>query len=397
MISIPINGKAADGLVSESIIGLLFDSRARLWLATDKGLERLLRWDGKTAHFEHISAQLGQPGKALGSNLMEDRAGRIWTGDYVIDPVKRHAHPLTRADGMDIGATWGGAFAQARDGMMFFGGSQGVAIVNPALYQESNYAPPVVALDLKINGQTAPLGSFAAPAPTGANPAILTFSPEQRDFALEFSALDYAEPKKNEYKYRLTGYDKDWINADFEHRTASYGNLAPGQYTLLVRGSNRLGNFSEHELTIPILVLPAWWQTWWFRLLGFLSIAGSAFGFYYWRVTRLRNIIRARTAAIAAARDKLASTYQELELTHGELAAAHLHLQETQTKLVQSEKMASLGGLVAGIAHEVNTPLGTTLVAISGAANALQALRQAIADNSLSKSQLDCGTAEALE
>lgn len=397
LILIPTASKMPYGLVSESIIGLLSDSHARLWLATDKGLERLLNWDGKVARFEHISAHLGQPGKPLGGNLMEDKAGRIWTSDYVIDPVKLTSHALSRADGLDIGATWGGAFAQTRDGLLLFGGSQGIAIINPALYKNSSYAPPLVALDLKINGHAAPLGGLANLPGARGTPQVLTFSPEQRDFALEFSALDYAEPKKNGYQYRLEGYDKTWINADFEHRTASYGNLAPGQYTLWVRGTNRLGEMSEHQLQIPIRVLPAWWQTWWCRLLGFLSITGSAFSFYYWRVTRLRNIIRVRTAAIAAAHDKLASTHQELESTHGELAAAHQHLKETQTKLVQSEKMASLGGLVAGIAHEVNTPLGTALVAMSGVANVLQDVKSAIANNSLSKSGLDSGTTEALE
>jgi C4-dicarboxylate-specific signal transduction histidine kinase len=265
-----------------------------------------------------------------------------------------------------------------------------------------------VALELKINGQAAPLGPLAALV-TGERNAVqgadtrpatlpaLTFSPEQRNFALEFSALDFSEPRSNRYQYRLLGYDKDWINADFEHRSASYGNLWPGDYTLQVRGSNRLGQFSQHQLTVAVRVLPAWWQTWWCWSLALLSIIGSVGGLYYWRVTRLRQIIRLRTAAIASAHDTLASTHQQLAAAHGELAAAHQHLKETQTKLVQSEKMASLGGLVTGIAHEINTPLGTTLVALSGVAKVLHGVRAAVADNSLSKSRLDSATSEALE
>jgi ligand-binding sensor domain-containing protein/signal transduction histidine kinase len=390
----------ADGLVSDSIIGLLFDSRKRLWLATDKGLERLLQFDAaKVAHFEHVSARLKVPGKSLGGNLMEDASGRIWTSDYVIDPQALQLYPLRRAEGMDIGAGWNGSFAQTRDGLMLFGGSLGVALIDPTRFKAWDYAPPLVALELKINGQAAPPGPLAASGATAAETmaAGLVFDPGQRTFSLEFSALDYSDPRFNRYQYRLQGEDKDWIDADFEHRSASYGNLGPGQYTLQIRGSNRLGEFSRHELAIGVRVLPAWWQTWWCRLLALLAIGGSASGFYYWRVTRLRNIIRSRTATIAAAHDKLASTHQALEAAHGELAAAHQHLKETQNKLVQSEKMASLGALVAGIAHEVNTPLGTTLVAISGTATTLHGLKNAIDNQSLSKSQLEATTSEAIE
>jgi signal transduction histidine kinase len=84
-------------------------------------------------------------------------------------------------------------------------------------------------------------------------------------------------------------------------------------------------------------------------------------------------------------------------LAHNDLASTYQNLKETQAKLVQSEKMASLGNLVAGIAHEINTPLGTALVAISGTGNTLKELKAAVDDNRLSKSILDTSTTEAIE
>ena len=311
LISIPAEPNRPTGLVSNFVSGLLFDSKGRLWLSTDKGLERLKSWDGKQAQFEHISALLGKPGKALGENLMEDQMGRIWTEEVVIEPDKMRMTPITKADAMNIGQTWTGSYTKTRDGLLLFGGTQGVAIIDPTRFKAYNYAPPVVAVGLTINGQATPLGALAnltSPTSDKTNataPAMLTFTPKQRSFSLEFAALDYAEPKKNRYQYRLDGYETDWTDANFERRSANYGNLPPGDYTLLVRGSNRFGTFSPHELSIPIRVLPAWWQTVWFKVFVLLLLGSTVYACYRWRVAKLyaeaidlQKIINARTADI---------------------------------------------------------------------------------------------------
>jgi signal transduction histidine kinase/ligand-binding sensor domain-containing protein len=337
LIHIPADPKHPDGLVSNYINGLLIDSRNSLWVATDKGLERLKNLDGKLARFEHVSALLGQPGKAMGGNLLEDRQGRIWTSEWVIEQAgratgDRAAHrtiklrrtPLTQADGMDLGATWTGSYGQTRDGLLLFGGTQGVAIIDPARFKAYDYAPPLAVTELKINGEAVAPGVLANPLanqslPAGAgNAASLTLAPAQRNFSIEFAALDYSEPKKNRYQYRLQGYEKDWINTDADHRSAAYGNLWPGLYTLQVRGSNRMGEWSTHELSIPIRVLPAWWQTWWFWALLVLLLASAIYGGHRWRMAglhkkalALQKLVAARTADIV----KLGEIGQELTST----------------------------------------------------------------------------------
>ncbi len=382
LIHFPAQPRQPDGLVSDYILGLLSDRHERLWVATDKGLERLQSRDGKTARFEHISARLGLPGQNLGENLLEDQQGRIWTQEGVIEPDsngsdgsngsgKMRMTPLTRADGMDIGTTWIAAYGKTRDGLLLYGGAQGLAIIDPARFQPYTYAPPLVLSELKINGQAMPPGQTGA-----ADVASLTLQPAQRNFAIEFAALDYSEPKKNRYQYRLQGYEDNWINTDAEHRSAAYGNLWPGVYTLQVRGSNRLGAWSTHELTIPIRVLPAWWQTWWFGLLLLLGVAALFAALMHVRTRLLRQRQR------------------ELAQLVGERTA---ELSQAQGQLVQQEKMAALGSLVVGIAHEINTPLGTTLVAISGVEGALQTLQKALASGSQSKLVLASATEEGLE
>ncbi|MEN9868178.1 MAG: hypothetical protein RL748_3768, partial [Pseudomonadota bacterium] len=307
LIRVPSEPNRTDGLISDSISGLLVDSHDRLWVATDKGLERLTSRDSKLARFEHVSALLGQPGKVLGGNLQEDQQGRIWTEAVVIEPDgagpgRMRMIPLTKADGIDIGGPWVGSYAKTRDGLLLYGGTQGVAIIDSTHFKTDDYAPPLIVTELKINGVTVAPGTLANPlantlASTLANPtaqagrgsaASLTLDPAQRNFAIEFAALDYAEPKKNRYQYRLQGYEKDWIDTDSDHRSAAYGNLWPGRYTLQVRGSNRQGQFSPDELAIALHVLPAWWQSTWFLVGALLLTGGMVFGTFRWRVARLR-------------------------------------------------------------------------------------------------------------
>ncbi len=330
LIHIPADPKHPDGLVSNYISGLLIDSRNRLWVSTDKGLERLKSLNGKLTRFEHVSALLGQPGKAMGENLLEDRQGRIWTEEGVIEQVGRGADdtlrrtPLTQADGINFGTNWTGSYGKTRDGLLLFGGTRGVVIIDPARFKAYDYAPPLAVTELKINGEAVAPGVLANPlanpsSQAGAgNAASLTLTPAQRNFAIEFAALDYSAPKKNRYQYRLQGYEKDWINTDANHRSAAYGNLWPGLYTLQVRGSNRVGDWSMHELSIPIRVLPAWWQTWWFALALLLLMGGALYGGVRWRVAGLRKkawalqkLVAARTADIV----KLGEIGQELTST----------------------------------------------------------------------------------
>lgn len=306
----------ASGLQSELASGLLFDQQRHLWVTSEQGLARLSDWDGKQAQFEHVRGEAGLAGKAIGGNLLQDKHARIWTEAALFDPRSKLITLLGKADGVDHGSSWSGAHAKTRDGLLLFAGTQGVSIIDPRQFSPWSYMPPVVISNLNINNQAVPLGALATAQ--GKLRPSLTLQPEQRDFAIEFAALDYSAPKKNRYQYRLQGYDKEWINSDFEHRSAAYGNLPPGSYILQVRGSNRSGQWSSQELTIAIQVKPAFWQTAWFlAFLLFLTATTIALG-YRWRVAHLhlraRNLqalIDARTADIL----KLAEIGRELTAT----------------------------------------------------------------------------------
>ncbi|MGE4072652.1 MAG: two-component regulator propeller domain-containing protein [Lysobacterales bacterium] len=364
----PANDPTAD-----SIVGLLLDRQGRLWVDTSEGLLRLLSWDGRRASFDAVSTRLGFGGRPFGANLLEDQRGRIWTQRHVLDPGRDSIYELSRADGMDIGTAWFRSYAKTRAGLLLFGGSQGLALVDPERFEAWGYEPPVVATEVRVDGRPQASAEWADG---------LLIPAAARTFSVEFAALDYSAPQRIRYAYQLRGFDAEWIETDADRRIASYSNLWPGDYELLIRGSNRSGAWTDQNLRIPVKVLPEYWQTPWFAMLAALALGGIGYAGYRRHLARIRRHERAlahmvteRTAELSVAKERAEQTLEQLR--------------GTQKQLVVAEKMASLGQLVAGVAHEINTPLGIALTAASVQSEQLGLLKRQLAAHELKASDLE--------
>jgi len=109
-------------------------------------------------------------------------------------------------------------------------------LVDADQFQTWTYQPPVVATELRIDGERVNVGRLQQG---------LTLSPQQRGFSLEFAALDYSDPGRCRYAFWLEGFDSGWIETGAAARVASYSNLGPGHYRLRVKASNRSGLWSR--------------------------------------------------------------------------------------------------------------------------------------------------------
>ena len=282
------------GLRKQVVLGLLIDRQGRLWVDTNAGLHQAVAQRGAELSFTHVG---DQDGGSVGANLMDDAQGRIWTHQVVYDPASGRLQRLGEPDGVDIGTGWFRSHAALPDGRLLFGGSTGILVVEPGRFRPWAYRPQLVATELRVAGERQPVQRLQGG---------LVLPPPERSFSLEFAALDYGDPQRIRYRWRLVGVDRDWTETDADQRVAAYGNLAPGNYRLIVMGTNRNGAWSDRVLDVPVRVQPDWWQTGWAAAGAALLAALGVFG-----VVQVRTrLLRLRQAELE---QKVSERTQELE------------------------------------------------------------------------------------
>ena len=297
------------GLGSDIVIGLLFDRAGRLWVDTSvAGLHRLLQWAPVGASFDRVSERHGRNGKPFGANLLEEERGRVWSQMGVYDPAQDRFTDLTAADGADLGTGWFFSYVKARDGSFLFGGSKGILLVRPELFDASGYAPPVLLSELRINGERQALGRL------GRLGDSLALSAGDRSFSLEFTALDFADPQRLEYAYRLEPFEPDWIHTPASMRVASYSNLDPGDYRLRIRSTNRSGAWNPVEKIVDIHIAPAWWQQLWMQALYAAMVVLLMVGIVAFRTRHLRRTQKVLEEKVHERTEELETMALELEL-----------------------------------------------------------------------------------
>lgn len=274
------NPSVSTALGANFILSLHTDREGRLWVGTLGGGISILQ--KRDAQGKPIFQQVG---KAQGlrhpnvSKILQDQTGLVWAstdeGMARIDPRTLKVESLVAAEGVPITEYWSNSGAKLASGELVFGGAGGLTIVRPHLFKSWRYQPPLVLTEINVMGKPIPSAHFnpsyqSQRGHVQATPLVLQSG--SHHLAVEFAALDFSAPERLNYRYRLQGIDRDWLEVDANHRTAAYNNLPPGKYQLHLRGSNRAGNFPEKDLILPIEVVPAWYETWWFHMTGVLLL-----------------------------------------------------------------------------------------------------------------------------
>lgn len=289
-------------LSNNDVNAMLITREGTLWVSTARGLDKMLSWDGTRARFDSVSSLLGRPGKSVGTNMMEDGQGRIWADvNAMIDPADWTLHYFGPAAGVDLGTSWIRSYVQLPDGRMIYGGSKGLVVVDADKLRIWDYDPPLVISEVSIDGVRKQPGER------------IVLSADTRNFSVGFAALDYSNPDANRYQFRLDPYDRDWNEAPASRRIATYTHLDPGQYQLRIRGSNRIGAWSSHPLSISIRQDPAWYQTSAFRAALAAAILLALYLVYRLRVRQLVATRRALDVKVRERTEELERAMLKLE------------------------------------------------------------------------------------
>ncbi|NUQ81637.1 MAG: hypothetical protein HUU10_08520 [Bacteroidetes bacterium] len=257
--------------LSDSYIrSLSRDVTNTLWVGTTAGLNR---FHPETRSFTRITEKDGLPNGYI-YGILPDRAGFLWmptnSGLVRYHPETGSMRSFDESDGLQSKEFNGGSWFRDASERFYVGGIEGFNWFIPGEVTDNQFAPPLVLTDFSIMNQPV-AGALSAPFLTSIR---LKF--RQNLFSLEFASLDYTNPDKNRYRFMLEGFDEEW-SALTSRRYITYTNLDPGDYQLLVQGTNSDGRLSTDTLSIAIRVVPPFYRTWWFSLL---VLAGLGAGLY---------------------------------------------------------------------------------------------------------------------
>lgn len=309
----------ANSLINNVVYDLMEDSYGFIWMATRDGLSRL---NPVTKQFRNFDIKDGLAEKAT-LKIVEDHQRNLWVStanglfNVIVKPRLPHDfsytfHKYDEHDGLQGTAFNANAGYKTRAGDLLFGGANGFNLFQPGHIKTDHSKPGIAFTDLQIDNKSVGIGEdfggriILDKSITATTAIELNYS--QNGFAVEFAALNYFNPQKIRYRYKLEGFDMDWQEAQSNSRRATYTNIDPGTYIFKVMSTDATGNWVNNEATLELIILPPFWRTW-LAYAGYVLLIGGALLYI-----RHRGIARLKKEFLLRQERQQAHRMHELDL-----------------------------------------------------------------------------------
>ncbi len=331
----------ASTISSPSVLVIKDAAPGYLWLGTTGGLDLFNKKTGKSIRF---SEETGLPNNFV-TGFVDDKRGNLWIstnrGIAKMNLTTHEIRTYTTLDGLQGNEFKERSNYRASNGELVFGGLNGFTVYHPDSIRLNPVPPPVYFTKLTIFDEEQITGAHSEQFPVHISEAeSVSIDYEQSVFTIDFTALNYTLSNKNQFKYKLEGFNDDWTQPSNRH-SVTYTNLNPGRYVLKVIASNNDGFWNPQEKALVIYIIPPFWMTWWFRGIALIVIAGIIFLAYKTRVARIQQ------QKIQLEKDVELRTVQLLKAT-----------QEEQKARLDAERANKAKGIfLATMSHEIRTPM----------------------------------------
>jgi signal transduction histidine kinase/ligand-binding sensor domain-containing protein/DNA-binding response OmpR family regulator len=270
------------------IYNTLVDKRDQLWVATDNGINI---YNPNLKTISYLNMANGLPTDQVVS-LAEDNSGNIWAGTrnglaciYCTENPKSHKYEYSivsfdENDGLMSSILNQNAIFKNKQGKIYIGSTKGYTVFDPKTIHFNKIVPAPRFTELLIGNEVIEPGIkykkriTLDESVTHKSRIILHY--DEKNFTVNFSALSYIHPEKNRYRYKLKGFDEDWIETKNGIGSVSYSNLNQGTYRLIVYASNNDNVWSTQPLELEIVIRPPFWLAWWafgiYTILGLLLL-----------------------------------------------------------------------------------------------------------------------------
>jgi ligand-binding sensor domain-containing protein/serine phosphatase RsbU (regulator of sigma subunit) len=254
------NPNDSTSLIDDNVVRVFTDSKGNIWIGSPKGLSK---FENNGKRFKNFREKDGLANDFV-YGILEDNNGDLWistnNGISKFNPKSEIFNNYYYDDGLQANEFNQNAFAKDhKTGRLLFGGANGFNIFHPDSIAENQYVPPVAFTGFKRYNTDDEEGKPIIEKGISARDSIL-LTYKDNIITLEFSALNFNNNLKNQYRYMLEGFNKNWIQLG-NNRTVTFTNLSPGEYNLTVLGSNNDGVWNEEGASLFIEVTPPWWRT----------------------------------------------------------------------------------------------------------------------------------------